>query len=119
MCKYTLVPYLASYKLQVPTPKKQVWTFLGLTGYYRRFIFNCIAAPLTNLIRWAVLESVSVGIKGSKSFGILKKTLLSSAVLKTPDFNKCFIVQTDTSEVGVGAVKSQQGTGVCDRPASF
>jgi len=60
-----------------------------------------------------------VGIKGRKSFGKLIEILLSSAVLKTPDFNKCFIVQNDTSEVWVGAVKSQRDAEGCDRPVSF
>ena len=50
-------------QLPVPTTKEKVQSFLGLTGYYRRFTFNyaSIAAPLTNLTRRAVPKS---GYKG-------------------------------------------------------
>jgi len=114
-------------KLQViaqfplPTTKKQFRSFLGLTGYHRCFILNyaSIAAPFTNLTRKSVPKSVSLSIEGSRSFSKLIELLLSSAVLKSPDFNKSLILQTDTSEVGVGVVLSQQDAEGCGHPAAF
>ena len=90
-----------------PTPrtKKQVQAFLGLTGYYRKFIqaYADLAATLNDLtkknapnrIRWC-----------EKAFLLLKDTLCLYPILKSPDFNREFILQTDASDRGVGAVLS-------------
>ena len=108
----------------LPVTKKQVRSFLGLTGYYRRFILNyaSIAAPLTSLTsltRKSVPESMSLGVDSCRSFSKLKDILLSSAVLRNPDFNKPFILQTDASEMGAGAVLSQQDADGSDHPVAF
>lgn len=90
----------------VPHTKKQVRAFLGLAGYYRRFIphFSSVASPLTDLtkstaIRWSK--------DCAKAFEQLKDALCSNPVLKSPCFDRPFIVQTDASDRGVGAVLSQ------------
>ena len=103
------------------TTKKQVRSFLGLTGYYRRFIphYATIATPLTNLTRKSGPEHVSLDDEGSKAFSKLKEIMLSFAVLKNAYFTKSFILQTDASEVGVGAVLSQQDDQGHDHPVSF
>ena len=97
--------------MSFPTPqtKKQVRAFLGVTGYYRKFIpnFATIAAPLTDLIRKNRPNQVVWTPACSKSFEELKKHLCSDPVLKSPDFKRPFILQTDASNRGVGAVLSQ------------
>jgi len=75
---------IAQFPLRVT--KKQVRSFLGLTGYK----YASIAAPLTSLTRKSVPESVSLGVHGCRFFSKLKDILLSSAVLRNPDFNKPF-----------------------------
>ena len=62
---------------------------------------------------------MSLSVEGRRSFSKLKGLMLSSAVLKSPDFNKSFILKTDTSEVGVGAVLSQQDAEGHDHPVAF
>ncbi len=74
-----------------------------MTGYYRRFVQNyaSIAEPLTELtkIEWTA--------KSELAFQRLKKVLVSAPLMKNPDFARTFILQTDSSGVGVGAVLSQ------------
>ena len=83
--------------------------FLGVTGYYCKFIpnFAITAAPLTDLIRKNHPNRVEWTPPCAKAFEELKKQLCSDPVLKSPDFSKAFILQTDASNRGVGAVLSQ------------
>ena len=100
-------------KLQVinnwPKPKtvKHVRSFLGICGFYHRFIpaFASIATPLTNLLhknkRW------SWGASEDKSFGNLKRQLLQHVVLAHPDPLPPYHLYTDASETGTGAMLCQ------------
>ncbi|XP_063070441.1 uncharacterized protein LOC134461440 [Engraulis encrasicolus] len=92
-----------------PLTKKQVRSFLGLAGYYRRFIANfaSIAAPLTDLTTKRHSRMVKWDAAAETAFILLKQALCSSPVLVAPDFGKEFVVQTDASEVGLGAVLAQ------------
>ncbi|XP_053873204.1 uncharacterized protein LOC128831095, partial [Malaclemys terrapin pileata] len=92
-----------------PTTKRQVRQFLGLAGYYRRFIpqFAAIAAPLTGLLTKDSPRQVIWTTECDRAFRTLKKCLCSEPVLYSPDFNLPFVLQTDASEVGLGAVLSQ------------
>ncbi|KMQ87325.1 enzymatic polyprotein endonuclease reverse [Lasius niger] len=91
-----------------PTSLKQVRQFLDVASWYRRFIadFSTIAAPLTRLTcknaRWVWTEAADT------AFCRLKKALTSAPVLACPDFNRPFILQTDASAHGLGAVLTQQ-----------
>ncbi|CAM4520045.1 unnamed protein product [Caretta caretta] len=98
-------------KWPVPKSKKQVQSFLGLAGYYRRFVpqYSQIAAPLTDLTKKKQPNAVQWTEKCQKAFNKLKATLMSDPVLRAPDFDEPFLVTTDASERGVGAVLMQKG----------
>ena len=93
----------------LPETKRQVRGFLGLTGYYRRFIpdYSSRAAPLTDLTRKSAPNTVKWTPQCNEAFETLKQCLCSGPVLRSPDFNKTFVLQTDASDRGVGAVLSQ------------
>uniref|UniRef100_A0A3B3HUY0 Gypsy retrotransposon integrase-like protein 1 n=1 Tax=Oryzias latipes TaxID=8090 RepID=A0A3B3HUY0_ORYLA len=99
----------------IPSTIKGVRAFLGLAGYYRRFVagFANIARPLNSLL---------VGIPATKrsgtqrivwtpdckaSFDALKEALTQAPILAYADFNKPFVVYTDASHHGLGAVLAQ------------
>lgn len=90
-----------------PTTIRQIRRFLGMASWYRRFVenFSTIAAPLTRLtrknVRW------TWGAKEDTAFQTLKQALISVPVLACPDFTKKFILQTDASNEGLGAVLTQ------------
>jgi len=80
--------------------------FLGLAGYYRRFIHNysTIAAPLTQLLRKAGFQWTDAA---TAAFDELKAALAAAPVLHLPDFTRDFIVDCDASGSGFGAVLHQ------------
>ena len=104
-----------------PTNKKQVRCFLGMTCYYRKFIqdYASIATPLTDLTKNAAPNQVVWTDRCERSFQKLKNLLCSEPVLRSPDFTKEFILQTDASDVGVGAVLSQLDEEGADHPVAY
>ena len=104
-----------------PTSKKQVRAFLGLTGYYRKFIpeFATTAAPLTDLTRKSSPNRVVWTDDCTRAFEKLKEKLCTAPVLYSPDFTKPFVLQTDASDRGIGAVLSQLDPDGTDHPVSF
>ena len=104
-----------------PETKSSVRSFLGLTGYYRRFIpdYASIAVPLTDLTRKSKPNRVIWTPECASSFEKLKTALCSSAVLKSPEWDKTFLLQTDASGRGVGAVLSQPGKDGHDQPLAY
>ncbi|GKC68033.1 transposon Tf2-12 polyprotein [Tanacetum coccineum] len=96
--------------LDWPTPKnaKGVRGFLGLAGYYRKFIkhFGTMAAPLHKLVGKTpfIWDSVT-----EKAFQQLKQSLTTTPTLGLPDWSKSFTVECDASGVGIGAILTQQG----------
>jgi hypothetical protein len=92
-----------------PTSVSKVQSFLGLAGYYQRFIpiFSKDAKPITELLK-----------KGNKyiwndaydeAFKILKKLLTTSPVLTQPDIAKPFDVYCDASSIGLAGILMQEG----------
>jgi len=106
--------------IEFPTPVKSrdIKSFLGLAGYYRKFIndFSLIAKPLTELLQkdteWSWTE------KQEESFQKLKEALTKAPLLQYPDFTQPFIVTTDASGYAIGAILSQGKLGQ-DRPIAY
>lgn len=90
-----------------PQTVKEVRSFLGLAGYYRRFYsrFATIAAPLTELTKTGKVFKWSE--TRAQSFVTLTNLLCSAPILMYPNFDREFILYTDASDVSVGAVLSQ------------
>lgn len=87
-----------------PTDIKQLRSFLGLAGYYRKFVqhFAVLARSLNDLLKKGSLLVWTAA--HSSAFEALKSALMVAHMLVLPDFNKPFQLQTDASESGVGAV---------------
>ncbi|CAM5072922.1 unnamed protein product [Natator depressus] len=96
----------------VACPKvKQVQSFSGLASYYRLFVpqYSQIAAPLTDLTKKKQPNAIQWTEECQEAFNQLKATLMSDPILRAPDFDKPFLVTTDVSERGMGAVLMQKG----------
>ena len=93
-----------------PLPKnlKGLRGFLGLSGFYRKFIrlYAAIAQPLTNMLR---RDSFKWDHSSLEAFEKLKQAMVSAPVLALPSFSEQFTVQTDASGVAMGAVLLQGG----------
>ena len=92
----------------VPTTRKQLQSFLGLCSYYRRFVkgFATLAAPLHALTKPRCRFEWNSDC--DESFQRLKQALTTSPVLAYPDLSQKFILDTDASGHGIGAVLSQK-----------
>lgn len=97
----------------VPQTVKQVKSFLGFAGYYRRFIpaFSKIASPLHALTRGTANEKKSAPVSWSSecqnAFDQLKEALVDAPILAYADFSLPFRLYTDASFDGLGAVLAQ------------
>ncbi|MES9880089.1 MAG: reverse transcriptase domain-containing protein [Sedimenticola sp.] len=105
---------------QWPTPRSvhDVRSFLGLCSYYRRFVkgFATIAKPLHRLTEKQTPFSWTDECQSS--FDTLKQALTTSPVLCYPSIRENFILDTDASGVGIGAVLSQVNDG-CEKVVAY
>ena len=91
-----------------PATVSQIQSFLGLAGYYRRFIegFSKIAKSMTELLK----KDKKLGTEDcEKSFNELKKRLTTAPVLTLPDIYRSFDVYCNASRQGLGCVRMQDG----------
>ena len=94
--------------MPAPTTPKEIKQFLGLVGYYRKFIprFADIARPMINLTKQDV--SFEWTLQCLTSFEMLKDALITSPVLKYPDPNKSYTLFTDASKYAWACVFTQE-----------
>ncbi|XP_049897830.1 uncharacterized protein LOC126388653 [Epinephelus moara] len=99
----------------IPNTIRQVRAFLGLAGYYRRFVsgFAKVARPLNQLLtgipanKRSETRTVQWSAECQKSFDALKTALTQAPVLAYADYSLPFIIYTDASNQGLGAVLAQ------------
>ena len=109
----------AIMSLEIPLNKREVRRFLGAAGYFRKFIknFAVLTSPLTDLLR-----------KGTKFqwtstcqqvFDEVKAAFSNKPILKTPNFNKPFILAVDASDRGLGAMLEQTDEDGIKHPVAY
>ncbi|KAK7097946.1 hypothetical protein V1264_004849 [Littorina saxatilis] len=96
-----------------PETKKQVRSFLGLAGYYREFIpnFAAITAPLSDMTRKGCPNQILWGPAQEKAYQTVRDLMSRDPVLRLPDTAKEFILRTDASDEGIGAMLMQEHGG--------
>lgn len=106
--------------LNFPLPKTttDIKSFLGLVGYYRRFIpdFARITQPLTSCLKKR--NKIIIDQKYIDAFNKCKELLTNAPLLQYPDYEKPFVLTTDASNVALGAVLSQGQIG-SDKPIAY
>lgn len=92
-----------------PTSAKELRNFLGLAGFYRKFVchFGILSRPLFNLLKKHELFIWTP--EHQTAFELLKTTLITAPVLALPDFTKPFCIYINACQYGIGVVLMQQG----------
>lgn len=100
--------------IKLPKTPKQIKSFLGITGYYRKFIkdYAKVAQPMTKNLK----KNIKINTEDTlykNSFQKLKDLITSHPILRYPDFKKKFHLVTDASNYAIGAVLQQEGHPLC------
>lgn len=100
--------------LKLPTTQKQIKSFLGVTGYYRKFIkdYAKVAYSMTKYLK----KNEKVNTNDPNyicAFEKLKEIITEHPILKYPNFNKKFKLVTDASNFAIGAVLTQEEHPIC------
>lgn len=105
-------------QMQPPRSRKELQRFLGLCGYYRRFIprYASLVFPLSELVKQSTLWTW--GEAQATAFDKVRQLLQQSPVLRLPQFSQPFFVTTDASDIAVGGVLSQVSNGI-EHPLAF
>ena len=106
----------------MPETYTQVHAFCRLAGHYRRFIkgFANITHPLYDVLGEEVkMGPVELPQEVWEAVNVLKRKVQSAPILVFPDFNKPFLLGTDASKEGLGAVLSQKQSDGCYHPVTF
>ncbi|GFT59701.1 retrovirus-related Pol polyprotein from transposon opus [Trichonephila clavipes] len=107
--------------ISVPTTKKEIRSFLGLTSYYREYIpnFASLVLPLTELTRNRVPNIIPWNEVAEQAFTKLKAQLVKAPSLYTPDLSKPYQLYTDASATAIGACLSQNDEKGKENPIAF
>ena len=103
----------------IPKTAKEIKAYLGLLGYYRKFISNF--AKLTKPMTKCLKKGRTINIEDEdyvNSFNESKLLLINAPILQYPDFNETFTVTTDASNYAIGAILSQYKNGK-DLPVAY
>ncbi|CAH2087564.1 unnamed protein product [Euphydryas editha] len=102
----------------IPKTTTEIKSFLGLIGYYRRFIkdFAHVTKPLTSCLKKR--NKIIMDQNYVDAFNRCKELLTHAPLLQYPDYDKTFILTTDASNVALGAVLSQGPIG-SDKPVAY
>lgn len=116
-------PSKVSAILNFPTPRNttEIKRVNGLISYYRRFIkdYARLSAPITSLLKGRGKgRTIQWTPEAENSFQEIKRRIATAPVLASPDFSKDFLIQTDASDVAVGAVLFQEFEGK-EHPIAF
>lgn len=103
----------------IPKTTRQIRSFLGMAGWYQRYVsnFSAIAAPITDLLggnskfRWTSEAQIA--------FETLKERMTNAPILTHPDFKRPFVIQCDASTTGVGSVLYQLDDDGNEKPIAF
>ena len=101
-------------ELRKPETKKELKSFLGTIGFYQRYIDKYAekGKALTNMLKKGEPNQIKWDAESDESFQTLKTALTQKPILRLTNFEKQFVLQTDASDSGLGAVLLQEYDGV-------
>ena len=101
-------------EMRKPETKKELRSFLGTVGFHQKYIDKYAekGKALTDLLKKGETNQIKWDAESNESFQTLKTALTRKPILRLPNFEKQFVLQTDASDSGLGAVLLQEHDGV-------